>query len=840
MKRFSLFCPSLLLAIGVLNAPIQAQVLDQVTFPMIVEADSLVQGTFDLLAIPGAFEGLKKHNNILMTEVRLPERGEVSLELERIHYDFSAMGTVVNGQPTPNHVGDLTLWKGTVQGDETSEVMLGFSSYGSYGFIKTQGEFHHMIAFAGEGNDWSNAGARIVPDAVMSGLNLPALPQCSNDTTDAPLNTRTVFDLEGSSAGQVLNLGVTLAATIAIETDYEYYSNWNDLTACQNYTNILLAAISDRYGYSIDVNLYYPYVGYWTSNTDPWNAQGAGTSAMLNQFVGAWAGAIPAGANLGHFISGAAGGGLAYLDVLCNDNVGFGVSFGLSGGTQFPVSQSSNTWDFVVVAHELGHNFGSSHTHNWCPVPLDFCAPAANFGACQTFRVCALGTIMSYCHSCAGGMNNITTYFHPEVITVMRAQSVASCLVQDTMGCTVDAFESNDSCAAAVTVSPGTFTGLYSCETDDDWYAVSVPPGAQLTVDLAFTNATADLDLQIRNSSCTTVLDGSYSVSDAESVTWTNTSNAASIVNIRQYMFSNVPTSPYSMMVTVLGCVAPDAYEDNDTCATATPWADGTVVGLSVDKLDKDHYSFCVADGATVTIDLLFITATGDVDGFLRDAASVECGSGNGLDELAQGYTGSDNENIVWTNTTGADLDVVLEVNVWDGSLSDCNTYDMVISGAWLGCGLGTAFCDPATANSAGSPAVLAGSVTAAGAGLHLEITGGVPGQLAYMLVGTSDAGSFTPPGSSGPLCLVGGPFYRYNVGGTSMNSIGGFNAAGVMINAAGTSTTGFGFDVPSTIPDTVPIAIMAGDIWHFQGWYRDTPAMAGGNNFTNGLSVTF
>ncbi len=348
MNILPLFCPSLMLVFGVLTTPTQAQEMDQVTFPMLVEADSLVQGTFDLLPIPGAFEGLKKHNNVLMSEVRLPELGEVSLDLERIYYDFSAMGSVVNGQPTPNHVGDLSLWKGTVQGDETSEVMLGFSSYGSYGFIKTQGEFHHLIAFAGEGNDWSNAGARIVPDSVMTGLNLPALPQCSNDTTDAPVSTRTVLNAEASSIGQTLNLGVTLACDIAIETDYEYYQNWNNLSATQNYTNILLAAISDRYGNAIDVNLYYPYVGYWTSNTDPWNAQGGGTGAMLNQFVSAWAGSIPAGANLGHFISGVSGGGLAYLDVLCNSNSGFGVSFGLTGGTQFPVSQSSNTWDFVV------------------------------------------------------------------------------------------------------------------------------------------------------------------------------------------------------------------------------------------------------------------------------------------------------------------------------------------------------------------------------------------------------------------------------------------------------------------------------------------------------------
>ncbi|MCP5022141.1 MAG: hypothetical protein GY930_10225 [bacterium] len=72
------------------------------------------------------------------------------------------------------------------------------------------------------------------------------------------------------------------------------------------------------------------------------------------------------------------------------------------------------------------------------------------------------------------------------------------------------------------------------------------------------------------------------------------------------------------------------------------------------------------------------------------------------------------------------------------------------------------------------------------------------------------------------------------------MNSIGGFDASGTMINASGTSTTGLGFDAPDTIPNTVPFIIMAGDTWNFQCWYRDTPSGAGSSKFSNGLSATF
>jgi hypothetical protein len=148
------------------------------------------------------------------------------------------------------------------------------------------------------------------------------------------------------------------------------------------------------------------------------------------------------------------------------------------------------------------------------------------------------------------------------------------------------------------------------------------------------------------------------------------------------------------------------------------------------------------------------------------------------------------------------------------------------------------------------APAVLTGYwLTGGGIGgglsdLHLECTGGVPSMLGYFLVGStaSDPGIAV---SNGELCVAGGPFYRYNVNATTSNSVGVFDAAGVLVNFAGTSSVGpigmeTGFDVPDSIPDTVPFAIMAGDTWHFQAWYRDTPAGAGSSNFSNGLSVIF
>ena len=113
-----------------------------------------------------------------------------------------------------------------------------------------------------------------------------------------------------------------------------------------------------------------------------------------------------------------------------------------------------------------------------------------------------------------------------------------------------------------------------------------------------------------------------------------------------------------------------DPLEDNDSCATATDLSlSGSNVfepNLFVSKFDKDHYAFTVAAGATVQIELLFDNSLGDIDAFLREASSPDCGSGNGANELASGFSSDDNESFSWRNTSLTCAEVVLEVNVYD------------------------------------------------------------------------------------------------------------------------------------------------------------------------------
>ncbi|MCA9003256.1 MAG: hypothetical protein KDB61_15140, partial [Planctomycetes bacterium] len=177
------------------------------------------------------------------------------------------------------------------------------------------------------------------------------------------------------------------------------------------------------------------------------------------------------------------------------------------------------------------------------------------------------------------------------------------------------------------------------------------------------------------------------------------------------------------------------------------------------------------------------------------------------------------------------------------GEWNDCELFHTATSSyivEWDGMGLGVPFCNPMNINSTGQSTNLAVSnSTGSPTGIHLEATQGPPNQFGFFLVGTgvSDPGV---PVSQGRLCLssIGGNnFAGYKTGTGALNSIGRFDAMGVMQNLPGSSTTGTGFDVPSTLPFAGSPMIMAGETWNFQVWHRED---GGQSNFSNGLSVTF
>ena len=111
--------------------------------------------------------------------------------------------------------------------------------------------------------------------------------------------------------------------------------------------------------------------------------------------------------DIAHLLSGSnnENGGIAISDALCDRKKAYGYS-NVEGSFETVPSYS---WDVHVMSHELGHNFGSPHTHDcvWGPnqnEPLDNCSPSTY--ECQDGpNPIQGGTIMSYCHTTPYGVN---------------------------------------------------------------------------------------------------------------------------------------------------------------------------------------------------------------------------------------------------------------------------------------------------------------------------------------------------------------------------------------------------------------------------------------------------
>ena len=140
-------------------------------------------------------------------------------------------------------------------------------------------------------------------------------------------------------------------------------------------------------------------------------------------------------------------GGIAFLDILCNRDRAY--AYGDVNGSYSTIPTYS--WDVSMVTHELGHNIASPHTHwcGWATGPggtcgsIDNCVNQQSGGRDTANNICTTcpyqydhaqpasawqGTIMSYCHLSARGIN-LANGFGPLPADLMRTSiNNASCL----------------------------------------------------------------------------------------------------------------------------------------------------------------------------------------------------------------------------------------------------------------------------------------------------------------------------------------------------------------------------------------------------------------------------
>lgn len=307
---------------------------------------------------------------------------------------------VEDGHETLAPLPETALFTGQLVGWPDSSAYVSVSPYGVYGFVQTS-ERQWIISSGPAASGWATL--LYDPAAVPADyLNIVDFV-CNLDTSD-PAAWYSGEPMGGSAGGSPCRY-----FRLAVETDYEFLANpfGGNQSAASAYVATLFGAVSQIYSRDVNTRVYVSFLRFWATPNDPWTA--GNTSSQLDQFRTYWIENMGGEfRHLTHFLSGRGlGGGVAYLNALCVFSIRYGLSANMAGYFPYPIQNNHpQNWDLMVVAHEIGHNFGAPHTHD---MGIDYCA----YGDCS---VTPNGTIMSYCHLCSGGMSNVRMEFHARTI----------------------------------------------------------------------------------------------------------------------------------------------------------------------------------------------------------------------------------------------------------------------------------------------------------------------------------------------------------------------------------------------------------------------------------------
>ena len=149
--------------------------------------------------------------------------------------------------------------------------------------------------------------------------------------------------------------GTVLMAEMAVDADYEFYSQYNSVTAVENRVNSVINAVNNQYEGQVGVTHELQAIVVRSANNDPYSTNNIET--RLNQLRSDWNSSNHPGIqrDMVHLFTGANTGstiGLAYLGAVCSSY-------------EYGVVQSNCCGSFGCAtdlsAHEMGHNWAAEH-----------------------------------------------------------------------------------------------------------------------------------------------------------------------------------------------------------------------------------------------------------------------------------------------------------------------------------------------------------------------------------------------------------------------------------------------------------------------------------------------
>jgi len=360
------------------------------------------------------------------------EDGLTGMELKR--FDVLADGARIVAQtdagPRVLKPAMPVYLRGSVDGRPGSIAVIG---------VRASGEIRGVVSTPS--GTWLLAGSRRVVGGLRSSKVDPAAVagarQFACEVRDNPRRAAATTSPTPSAqdAGRALRLPTAYTARIAVELDYEYFVRFGgDADAAALYALDLVAFTGSISESELGMSVLVPFLQVWTTASDPYSGTSGG---RLDQLQTWWNSNDP-----GHcggvacasiertttlYLSSASNGGIAWLPGVCDwyGNPLGSYSYAYAGSIygDFDIASPDSVWDIVVTSHELGHNFGSPHTHCFSP-PVDECygaEPGCYSGTESLPAGCpgpgqGCATIMSYCHLLTGGIDNVSLTYgagHP-------------------------------------------------------------------------------------------------------------------------------------------------------------------------------------------------------------------------------------------------------------------------------------------------------------------------------------------------------------------------------------------------------------------------------------------
>lgn len=347
--------------------------------------------------------------------LRLPTFGGPPVELELVQVNLFAPNfrvTTSDSQGAPVEVEPGVHYWGAIKGAEGSLAAISVFKNEVIGFFSSQKDGNFVIGKLG-GNNPRREHILYAEKDLTGSIPVDCDMPDDNDAYSPE-------ELDASSAAQV-----TRCVKVFIEADFDLFQNKGGVNETVNYMIGVFnqsAALYSNEGIPISIS----EILVWTSPS-PYN--GGDSLTQLTQFQNT---RTSFNGDVAHLVDlQNQGGRAAGFNGFCNPNRSQSECY--SGIFPFFENVPTYSWTVSVFTHEMGHLFGSRHTHacvwNGNGTAIDGCGPQAGFSeGCNGPIPPGGGTIMSYCHLNSVGIN-FSLGFGPQPGNVIRnAFNGASCL----------------------------------------------------------------------------------------------------------------------------------------------------------------------------------------------------------------------------------------------------------------------------------------------------------------------------------------------------------------------------------------------------------------------------